>query len=79
MRLNGEDIREMRGGKAEQSVHADRQNGGRSKELRLTGYLDSVLSSDFDQGVLIVSHSAFAFCLHFLRRETTDLFLKLFF
>lgn len=54
MRVNGEDIREMRGGKAEQSVHADRQNGGRSKELRLTGYLDSVLSSDFEQGVLIV-------------------------
>merc|ERR1719450_1062353 len=46
MRINGNDLTEMRGGRVSDDICTDRQS---SSEARcITGYLDSVLDDDFD-------------------------------
>jgi|ERR1712029_776567 len=47
MRINGNDITEMRGGKVDERICNDRQRSG-SEAKCVTGYLDTVLDTDFD-------------------------------
>ena len=55
MRLNGNDVRDMRGGKVSERMCHDRRQGQVHEAMCITGYLDTVLEQDFDdQGRLMV-------------------------
>ena len=55
MRLNGNDVGLMRGGKVSERICHDRRDGQIHEAKCITGYLDTVLDQDFDdQGRLMV-------------------------